>query len=169
MIIFWIFLLHQKLYISPKRLLQELVYSFYLSSWDRLLLFRLHTSFSQSVWMLKTLSSDQWKNCPLSQQATGQSPTPSPHGRGLKADIVSAVSVKVAQLCPTLCHPMDCTVRGILQAINTRVGSLSLLQGIIPTQGLNPGLPCCRWILYQLSHKGSPRLSQEEAKSWPSA
>ena len=33
---------------------------------------------------------------------------------------------------------------------NTGVGSLSLLQGIFPTQGLNPGLPHCRWILYQL-------------------
>ena len=41
---------------------------------------------------------------------------------------------------------------------NTRVGSLSLLQGIFPTQGLNPGLPHCRQILYQLSHKGSPRM-----------
>ena len=38
---------------------------------------------------------------------------------------------------------------------NTGVGSLSLLQGIFPTQGLNPGLPHCRWILYQLSHKAS--------------
>ena len=36
---------------------------------------------------------------------------------------------------------------------NTGVGSLSLLQGIFPTQGLNPGLPHCRWILYQLSHR----------------
>ena len=41
---------------------------------------------------------------------------------------------------------------------NTRVGSLSLLQGIFPTQGSNPGLPHCKWILYQLSHKGSPRI-----------
>ena len=32
-----------------------------------------------------------------------------------------------------------------------------LLQGIFPTQGSNPGLPHCRQILYQLSHKGSPR------------
>ena len=38
---------------------------------------------------------------------------------------------------------------------NTGVGSLSLRQGIFPTQGSNPGLPHCRWILYQLSHKGS--------------
>ena len=41
---------------------------------------------------------------------------------------------------------------------NTGMGSLSLLQGIFPTQGSNPGLPHCRWILYQLSHKGSPNL-----------
>ena len=37
---------------------------------------------------------------------------------------------------------------------NTGVGSLSLLQGIFPTQGSNPGLPHCRQILYQLNHKG---------------
>ena len=36
---------------------------------------------------------------------------------------------------------------------NTGVGSLSLLQVIFPTQGLNPGLPHCRQILYQLSHR----------------
>ena len=41
---------------------------------------------------------------------------------------------------------------------NTGVVSLSLLQGIFPTQGSNPGLPHCGWILYQLSHKGSPRI-----------
>ena len=39
---------------------------------------------------------------------------------------------------------------------NTGVDSLSLLQGSFPTQELNPGLPHCRWILYQLSHSGSP-------------
>ena len=41
---------------------------------------------------------------------------------------------------------------------NTGVGSHSLHQGIFPTQVLNPGLPHCRRILYQLSHKGSPRI-----------
>ena len=41
---------------------------------------------------------------------------------------------------------------------NTGVGSLSLLQGIFPTQGSNPGLMHCRQILYQLSHKGSPKI-----------
>ena len=76
--------------------------------------------------------------------------------------------MKVAQSCLTLCDPMDCcppesSVHGILQ---TRIlewyskwcskgteGNCSLLQGIFPTQGSNPGLPHC-----QLSHKGSPRI-----------
>ena len=39
---------------------------------------------------------------------------------------------------------------------NRRVGSLSLLQGIFPTQVLNPGLLHFKWILHQLTHKGSP-------------
>ena len=56
---------------------------------------------------------------------------------------------------------------------NTGVGSLSLLQGIIPTQGLNPGLPHCRRILYQLIHKGSQSILARVAypfssgSSWP--
>ena len=48
---------------------------------------------------------------------------------------------------------------------NTGVGSLSLLQGIFPTQGLNPGLPHGRQILYQLSHKGSPKLPLSHVKA----
>ena len=56
---------------------------------------------------------------------------------------------------------------------NTGVGSLSLLQGIFPTQGLNPGLLHCKQILYQLSHKGSPRILGwvvypfSRGSSWP--
>ena len=41
---------------------------------------------------------------------------------------------------------------------NAGVGSLSLLQGIFPTQGSNPGLLHCRQVLYQLSYQGSPLL-----------
>ena len=41
---------------------------------------------------------------------------------------------------------------------NTEMGSLSLLQGVFPTQGLNTGLLHCRLILYQLNYKGSPRI-----------
>ena len=56
---------------------------------------------------------------------------------------------------------------------NTGVSSLSLLQGIFSTQGSNPGLPHCRQILYQLSHKGSPRILEwiaypfSTGSSWP--
>ena len=56
---------------------------------------------------------------------------------------------------------------------NTGVGSLSLLQWIFPTQGLNPGLPHCRQILHSLSHKGSPRILEwvaypfSSGSSWP--
>jgi len=53
------------------------------------------------------------------------------------------------------------------QGQNTGVRSLSLLQGIFPTQGSNPGLPYCRWILYQLKHKGSPRIWSEQPISSP--
>ena len=41
---------------------------------------------------------------------------------------------------------------------NTGMGTLSLPLGIFPTQGSNPGLPHCRRILYQLNHKGNPRI-----------
>ena len=62
-------------------------------------------------------------------------------------------SVMSASLQPHgLCSPWN------FLGQNTEVGSCSLLQGIFPTQGSNPGLPHCRWILYQLSYKGSPRI-----------
>ena len=62
----------------------------------------------------------------------------------------------VAQLCPTLCNPMDWGLPGfsvpeILQARILEWGSHSLLQGIFPTQGSNPGLPHCRQTLLILS------------------
>ena len=41
---------------------------------------------------------------------------------------------------------------------NTGVGSLSLLQGIFPTQEWDQGLLHCRQILYQLSYQGSPTV-----------
>ena len=56
---------------------------------------------------------------------------------------------------------------------NTGVRSLSLLQGIFPTQGSNTCFPHWRWILHQLSHKGRPRMLEWVAypffsrSSWP--
>ena len=65
------------------------------------------------------------------------------------------MKVKVTQLCPTLCDCMDYSPWSSPDH-NTGVSSLSLLQGIFPTQGSNPGLLNCRQILYQLSYQGRP-------------
>ena len=69
----------------------------------------------------------------------------------------------VSQSCPTLCDPLDCSppgssVHGDSPTKSTGVGCHALLQGTVPTQGLNPGSPHCRWVLYHLSHQGSPRI-----------
>ena len=56
---------------------------------------------------------------------------------------------------------------------NPGVGSLSLLQGIFPTQGSNPGLPHCRRILYHMSHQETPWILEwvaypfSRGSSWP--
>ena len=67
------------------------------------------------------------------------------------------MKVKVTQSCLTLCNPKDYSPWNSLGQ-NTGVGSLSLLQGIFPTQISKPGLPYCRRIPYQLNQKGSPRI-----------
>ena len=75
-------------------------------------------------------------------------------------DIRPSVCTKSLQLCPTLCDPMDCSPpgfssHGILQARILEWGCHSLLQGIFPTQGLNPYLlhSCIgRWVLYHQRH-----------------
>ena len=66
-----------------------------------------------------------------------------------------------AQLCLTLCNPVDCSPRGSSDNGDspdkkTEVSCHALLQEIFPTQGSNPGLPHCRQIPYRLSHQGSP-------------
>ena len=103
--------------------------------------------------------------------------------------------VKVAQLCPTLCDPMDYRVHGILQARilecvafpfsrgssqprdQTQVSYIAdrffiswatreaqeywrpiPSPGDLPNPGIEPVLLHCRWILYQLSYVGSPRM-----------
>ena len=60
----------------------------------------------------------------------------------------------VTQSCPTLCESVDYSpsrysVHGNSPGKNTGVGCHALLQGIVPTQGSNPGLH-----LYHLSHLG---------------
>ena len=80
-----------------------------------------------------------------------QIPSPKEHIQKRYSTSYAIVLCLVAQSCPTLCNPVDYS-----PGQNTGVGSLSLLQEILPIQGSNPGLPHCRWILYHLSHQGSP-------------
>ena len=98
--------------------------------------------------------------------------------RGAKSSYPRAVLCSVHQSCPALCNFMNCSpsgssVHGDLPGKNTGVGCHALLQGIFPTQGLNPDLTHCRWILYCLSHQRSPRIPQwvaypfSKGSSWP--
>ena len=59
----------------------------------------------------------------------------------------------VSQSCPTLCDPTDCgppgsSVHGDSPGKNIGVCCHAFLQGVFPTQGSNPRLLHCRWILY---------------------
>ena len=81
-------------------------------------------------------------------------------GNSTQCSGVTKVKVKGAQSCPTLCDPMGYTLHGILQArileciaFHFSRGSSQPGFGSVPTQGLNPGLPHCRQILYLLSHR----------------
>ena len=56
------------------------------------------------------------------------------------------------------CSPPGSSVPGDSPGKNTGMDCHALLQGIFPTQGLNPGLSHWRMILYHLSHWGSPRI-----------
>ena len=78
-------------------------------------------------------------------------------GRGVWGQNVLCL---VTQSCPTLWYPNDCSPPGSSvhrdsPSKNTGVGCHALLQGIVPSQGSNPGLPHSRRILYHLSHQGS--------------
>ena len=66
--------------------------------------------------------------------------------------VMKKTKVLVAQSCPSLCDPMDCSppgssVYGNSPGKNTGVSCHALLQGVFPTQGLNPGLLHCRHSL----------------------
>ena len=72
--------------------------------------------------------------------------------------LVALWKVKVAQSNLTLCNSTCMEFSRPEYWTILKEGSLSLLQGIFLTQWLNPGLPHCRRIFYQLSHKGGPRI-----------
>ena len=91
------------------------------------------------------------------------------HSHHEELHYINLESCLVTQSCPTLCNPVDCSlpdssVRVDSPGKNTGVSGPALLQGIFPTQGLNPGLPHHRQILYCLSHWGSPNLQLNHTK-----
>ena len=84
-------------------------------------------------------------------------------------DLLCSMSICVSRSAVSDSHdPMDCSppgssVHGNSPGKNTGMGCHALLQGIFPTQGLNSGLPHCRWIFYHLSHQGSPKEATRRA------
>ena len=69
----------------------------------------------------------------------------------------------VAQSCLTLCNPTDCrlpgsSVHGILQARTLEWVAMPSSRGSSQPRDQNPDLLHCRWLLYHLSHQGSPRI-----------
>ena len=74
----------------------------------------------------------------------------------------------LTQSCLSLCNPMGCSLPGSSVHVespskNIRVDCHALFQEIFPTQGSNPGLPHCMWIVYRLNHQGSPRILEKVA------
>ena len=68
------------------------------------------------------------------------------------------MKVKLDQSCLTLCHPMDYTVHGILQAriLEYWSGLPFPSPGDLPNPGIQPWSPTLPAVLYQLSYQGSP-------------
>ena len=123
------------------------------------------------------------------READQQSPITTRLGNGMSSPWSWKSSISAIGTCESLLHLTSggcgkwkwkslSLVHGILQARILEWLSLSLLQGIVPTQGLNPALPHCRRILYQLSHQGSswvnvggsvilpPLKGKQGRKSW---
>ena len=76
------------------------------------------------------------------------------HGR---YEQIWAVKVKVTQSSPTFFNSMDYSVHGLLQARILEWEAIPFSRASSQTQGLNPGLPHCRWMssecyLFQIPH-----------------
>ena len=106
-----------------------------------------------------------WPTSLVSPALAGRVFTTEQPGKPLKKKYLSINLIYcmclVAQSWLTLCKPLHysppgSSVHGDSPGKNAGVGCHALLQRIFPTQGLNPGLPHCRQILYCLSHERSP-------------
>ena len=128
----------------------------WLSDWTELIHFRCEWNLVQSLWKTVWKFLKQLKNRTTSNSTSGY--IYKENENRISRDIhISMFEVKWSE---SLSVMSDSLLSHVLYspwnspAQTTGVGSLFLLQGIFPTQGSNPGLPHCRWILYQ----GSPYL-----------
>ena len=102
-----------------------------------------------------------WRACAWRERGGDLSPSEAPAPRWASCSQLRAVLCWVTQSCLTLCDPTDCVAyqaplsMGILQARILEWVALPSSREIFLTQGLNPGLLHCRWVLYHLSHQGS--------------
>ena len=113
-------------------------------------------SFFRQIWRACFFCCSVAKSCPtLAWTAAHQAPLSFTISWSL-LKLMSIDSVPARLLCPWNSPGK-----------NTGVGSHSLLQRIFLTQGSNPGILHCRWILYHLSHQGSPpRATRCKAPDW---
>ena len=74
-----------------------------------------------------------------------------------RSNFIFSIKVKVAQLCPTLCDPMDYIVHGILQARNLECVAIPVARGSSMT-GFELGFPALQTDSLPLSHWGNPLL-----------
>ena len=93
----------------------------------------------------------------------GQVHLPSTHHqtKPMVADTVCVCVCVCVCMCSVMsdsCNPMDCSQPDFsVHGDSLGKNRLPFLpQGIFPTRGSNPHLLHCRWILYPLSHLGSP-------------
>ena len=86
-------------------------------------------------------------------KASGGDGIPGELFQTLKDDSVKVPHLICQQIWKTQQWPQDWK-----RSVFIQIPKGNALQGIFPTHGLNPGLPHCRQILYQLSHKESPRI-----------
>ena len=91
----------------------------------------------------------------------------------------SAVLCLVAQSFLSLCEPVGCSLQaplstGILQEGILEWAATPSSRGSFQPINWNLGFLHCRWILYHLSHQGSPKILERVAypfsrgSSWPS-
>ena len=106
----------------------------------------------------------------MSREARPQGRSGEAAGRFLQVE----VQVLVAQLCLTLCDPMDCSppgssVHGILQAAILEWAAIPFSRGSSwdPNLGSNLGFLHCRQILYHLNHRGGFLFLAKEKERGP--